>query len=130
MDTSVFLAQLIGPVLVLVSIAMLLRPQSVSDMMQTLAAGQGQVWVFVLGIFALVAGLAMVVIHNVWDGTWRVIITLIGWMILLKGAVRLLAPDWALRTSSIMVSNKKLMQAFIFLLLLIGLYLSYRGFIV
>lgn len=131
MDTSIFLAKLIGPVLMAVSIAMLLRPQNMSAIMQqTLSAEQGQAWIFFLGILAMLGGLAIIITHSVWDSTWRVIITLFGWGLFVKGTIRLFTPDWAFKTASMIVSNKMLMKGIIIFLLIIGFYLSYRGFIV
>lgn len=127
METSLFLAQIIGPSLVLVSLAWFWRPQSVSDMIVFIDANRA--WIFFMGIIATVLGLAMVLVHNIWDGSWRTIITLFGWGILLKGIVRLFAPDWALVAAKALVSNKlwtKILLAFLFIM---GLYLSYRGFL-
>jgi|CXWL01.1.fsa_nt_gi hypothetical protein len=128
MDTSIFLAQLLGPVLLTVSVAMLARPKAMSDMMKTFTTAQGQVWVFLLGLLAMIAGLSIVLVHNVWDGTWRVILTLFGWGLVIKGAIRLFFPEWALKTAGAVASNKALMKVCTFLLFVIGLYLSYRGF--
>ena len=34
----------------------------------------------ILGMFALLAGLAIVNTHNLWVSDWRVIITILGWL--------------------------------------------------
>lgn len=41
------------------------------------------------GYIALVLGLATVLLHNIWVADWRVVITVFGWLSLLKGVVRL-----------------------------------------
>ena len=38
------------------------------------------------------AGLAIVLTHNVWVADWPVIITLLGWLAVISGAVRIFAP--------------------------------------
>jgi hypothetical protein len=42
------------------------------------------------GILLFVAGLAIVRAHNVWAGGWPVLVTAIGWLILLGGLARML----------------------------------------
>ena len=39
------------------------------------------------------AGLAIVLTHNVWVADWRVLITILGWLAAIGGAVRILAPQ-------------------------------------
>jgi hypothetical protein len=44
------------------------------------------------GILILVAGVAIVNAHNVWEGDWRVIITILGWLAIIRGVVSLIFP--------------------------------------
>ena len=45
-------------------------------------------------IFSLASGVAMIVCHNAWSGgPLPVIVTLLGWLIFLKGLVLLLLPS-------------------------------------
>jgi hypothetical protein len=49
--------------------------------------------IFVLGAITLVAGLAMVLTHNIWSGSALVVIvTLVGWVTLLKSLLLLFLP--------------------------------------
>jgi hypothetical protein len=47
----------------------------------------------ILGMFALLAGLAIVNTHNLWVSDWRVIITILGWLAIVRGALSLLFPN-------------------------------------
>lgn len=52
------------------------------------------------GLYALVAGLAVVFTHNIWAADARVIVTVIGWVALVSGVLFLMAPEsygWILR---------------------------------
>ena len=51
--------------------------------------------IFVSGILLLVAGLAIVRVHNVWSGGWRVVVTVLGWLAVISGILRMLLPFWA-----------------------------------
>ena len=115
-----------GPVLVVASMALFLRPQLPSDFLR--AAKESRAILFVTGIIALAVGLAIVLVHNVWDGTWRTTITVIGWIIIIKGCVRLLAPEWTLKTAQKGVTNKALVRVVTGTLFIVGLCLAYHGF--
>lgn len=45
-----------------------------------------------MGLMTLVIGIAMIVGHNIWDGSWRVVITVIDYLSLVKGFVILIWP--------------------------------------
>ena len=58
--------------------------------------GQGRCAVFVEGLLTLNFGALVVAFHNVWVGL-PVVLTLIGWAMVLKGTVRLVLPQLGLR---------------------------------
>ncbi len=45
---------------------------------------------------ATVTGLLLISVHNVWVQDWPVIITLVGWILFLKGSWFMLFPDKAI----------------------------------
>jgi hypothetical protein len=48
--------------------------------------------IFLTGALALVAGLAIVNAHNLWVPDWRVIVTVLGWLLIVRGVLNLLFP--------------------------------------
>lgn len=48
--------------------------------------------VYLNGTLLFVAGLAIVCTHNRWVRSWPVLVTLVGWCILLLGLARMVAP--------------------------------------
>jgi hypothetical protein len=48
---------------------------------------------YLSGFLLMAAGLAIVLTHNVWVLNWPVIITVLGWLMAIKGAIRILIPD-------------------------------------
>lgn len=126
MSNSEFLAGLIGPVLVVIAITMLTNRRALTAM-----AGQmpdNLAVVFLAGLLLLVAGLAIVRIHNVWSGGWPVIITVIGWLAIAGGLVRMLIPDQSAAMAEQLAENRPLMSASGLVLLALGLYLSLLGY--
>ncbi len=49
--------------------------------------------IFLAGVILMVAGLAMIQVHNLWVADWRVLITIFAWLTLLGGLVRILFSD-------------------------------------
>lgn len=45
-----------------------------------------------LALFLLVFGLTTVATHNVWEPAWRIVITIFGWLLAIKGAAFLIFP--------------------------------------
>jgi len=126
MQTSVYLARLLGPVLVLAGLAMILDPQGY------VAAATGIVNSPALLLFAaflgVLGGTAIVLAHNVWAADWRVIITLLGWISIVDSASWILIPRQAaaLWTPVLQAENFGLIAGAITLLL--GAVLGYFGY--
>lgn len=81
--------------LLVIGLSHLAQPRAWVDFYQALAA-QGTAGVFLEGFLCLSFGAIIVGFHNVWHGP-ALLLTLIGWAQILKGAVRFLAPQVALR---------------------------------
>src|SRR2546421_12784000 len=89
MSTYVFIARLIGPVMLVVGLAVFASPRGLRDMAEEFLASRALM--FLSGLLLMPAGLAIVLTHNVWTADWRVLITLLGWLIAIGGA----AAVWA-----------------------------------
>lgn len=88
MQTSVFIAQLIGPVMLVAAIGLLINREGYRAMALTFL--ESPPLIYISGVLAMTAGLAIVLNHNVWTADWRVIITVFGWMAAIGGAIRIL----------------------------------------
>jgi hypothetical protein len=90
---SIYLAKLIGPVMLAMGLALAFNAATFRAMANEFLASHALV--FISGFLTLVAGVAIVLAHNVWTADWRVLITIIGWLAVITGAIRLIAPDRA-----------------------------------
>jgi len=61
-----------------------------------LVRGQGKAGAFVDGFLNLPLGAVIVGFHNVWSGI-PVVLTLVGWGLVIKGSIRFCAPQFGLR---------------------------------
>lgn len=127
MDISIYLARVFGIYLVVASVAMLINKKHLSKILQDFSNSIGLV-VF-SGFTHLFLGLLVVVAHNVWAPDFRGLVTLMGWVGIVKGGLRLLAPTKISRFGEEFAGGKKLVVWGI-VWLAVGIYLLYSGFVV
>ena len=70
----------------------------------------------------------MVRVHNVWVADWRIIITLAGWFSVFGGIVRMLMPEQSAAVAMPVVGNRAGTMTSGALFLLLGVYLSLKGY--
>lgn len=126
MDVSILLARIFGLVYVTVGLGILLNrtyyQKLFNDWWQNYAA------LYLGGFMALVAGLVIVTYHNIWVASWVVLVTVIGWLALIKGILLLVFPSAMLRFTQMLVSKPRFLPIEGIVALVIGLFLSYHGF--
>jgi len=95
MLTSVYLARLIGPVMLAAGIGALVNAATfrviIGEFLKSPAL------MYLSGLIIMPAGLAIVLAHRVVAPDWRLLITLIGWLMLVGGAIRIALPDTVIR---------------------------------
>lgn len=127
METSIFLAKVIGLVSVISMLAVLVRYEEYLALEEE--AVKNPVLVYLSGFTFLVLGVLLIVSHSVWTSDWRVVITIMGWLVFLKGVGRIFFPDAVRRLISKRRDNHKFIIGEI-VVLLVGIYLIYYGFFV
>lgn len=126
MDTSIFLAQVLGLFGALSTCAIIVRYDTYLKMEEQ--AAQNPAITYLSGFFILLVGILVTVSHQVWTPDWRVIITIIGWLILIKGLLRLLFLDKVEKLIEKKQTDPRFLLSEI-VTFLISLYLMYQGFI-
>jgi hypothetical protein len=91
METSILLAQFWGWLLVIACTIYLFKREPLWEELHRLAEDRG--FTLLSGWIALILGLVTVLLHNAWIADWRVVITIFGWLSLVKGIVRLGFPS-------------------------------------
>ncbi len=127
MQTSVFLARLIGPVMLAVGLAVFFNQRAFRDMAEEFLASPALL--FLSGLLIMPMGLAIVLTHSVWTADWRVLITLFGWLNTIGGAVRLLAPVWVMRTGLAMLRRPYFVPLAAAIWVVLGLLFCLFGFL-
>jgi uncharacterized membrane protein len=108
------LAALIGPALMAITASETLN-------FHILAAIAAPV-VYLDGVVAFVAGLAVIRAHNQWSRRWPVAVTLAGWLLAVLGLYRMFAPEAQAAAPD---RAKLTVTALVFLL---GCFLTYKGY--
>jgi hypothetical protein len=90
MQTSLFIARLAGPVMLAIALALFLDRNGFRAMAEEFL--QSRALLYLSGILTMAAGIAIVLTHNVWVANWRVVVTLLGWLMAVGGAIRIVLP--------------------------------------
>ncbi|PSH70872.1 hypothetical protein CU102_02160 [Phyllobacterium brassicacearum] len=126
MDRSLFLARLLGPTFVAVAFGMLINLGMYESM---IAEGLHPGVLFYLsGLLSLLAGLAIVNLHNRWQMDWRVIITVLGWLMTIGGIFRIVLPQIAIGVGSTIYSGRTSTVVVALITGTLGAFLSFRGY--
>jgi hypothetical protein len=103
MSNSVFIARLIGPVMLVIGLAVFANQRAFRELAEEFLASRALT--FLSGLIIMPAGLAIVLTHNIWAADGRVMITLFGWANLIGGAIRLAAPAYVMQTGRAMLKR-------------------------
>jgi len=127
LETSILIAKLMGPVMLVTGLALWVNAERFRAMGREFLASDALI--FVAGLLALSLGVTLVVVHNVWVASWPVIITLIGWVSLIAGIVRLIFPGQLRKMASGLVERKEVSLAGGAIYVVLGALLTYFGFL-
>ena len=126
METSILIAKLMGPVIMVMAIALLRDADGMRKMGREFI--NNRPLVFVAGVFTLLGGLAVVIHHNIWVANWPVLITIVGWAMVFGGIVRVALPELVKCWGEKMIGPKQGIMIVGLVWLLLGLCLSFAGF--
>lgn len=127
MELSIYLAKIFGLFMAGMGLAILINLKSFMDMVEDFM--KNTALKYLAGIFLVFIGGAVVFSHNVWTGGWPVLVTFIGWAVMLKGLMFLIFP----KVMKVMAKNVLNMKMLVFggvTVLVVGIYLLYTAFTV
>jgi hypothetical protein len=126
MENSIFLAQLMGIFSLAMGFSMLAKRKMLISIFYELS--DSRALSYILGTLIFLLGLLVILNHNVWELSPRIIITIVGWGILIEGGSYLFISKETLRKYLAFLDNRKVYYIIAAGYLILGTYLSYFGF--
>ncbi len=127
METSIILAKILGPYCLIVALGGLLNlkvyQRVISEFMTNAAL------VYLGGILALLFGLLVLRFHHIWTLDWRIIITIIGWMGIIKGICLILFPGSLAQVAKWYQKSPVFLASHLILALVLGIILTVVGYL-
>jgi len=126
METSVFIAKVIAVIYLSFGFGMLFSGNYYKKIISKLIDDSS--YMFLGGFMAIVFGMLIVEYHNIWIKDWTVLVTIIGWMALVKGIILLAFPQF-FDIFKPMLKSENLNKFMLPLVLILGLVFGYFGFV-
>ena len=125
MEISILLAKFWGILLVIFGLLFLVRKKALDDLFELT---KDRTFVIISGYLALILGLVTVILHNIWVADWRVVITIFGWISLIKGIVRLGFPEGLPKWVRVLKNKPVLIKVLLVIITLLGAWLIRKAF--
>ena len=123
MDTSLFLAKFWGWYLLIFFFVLSFNPRRIQQIFEDL---KDQKFLIFAAFAAIIIGLLNILFHNIWELSWKFIITILGWTSLFIGLGLFVFPEPT--TRKLAVLNLKFVQTIYVLLFLLGIFLLNMGY--
>jgi hypothetical protein len=120
-------ARVLGPFLIIVDVTAVVRTPDMKAVVSEFAASS--LWSWVAGAFVLLGGLIVIALHQYWRGTAAIIVSLLGWLVALRGLLLLAFPTTFVSLANNMIKAQAWWQATCIVFAAVGLYLTYVGWI-
>jgi hypothetical protein len=125
METSVLIARILAVVYLAAAFGAFFNPDSYRKIAEDVY--KNAALTYLMGFIAVVVGSLIVHFHNSWTRDWTVLITIVGWLALLKGITLIALPHIGKRMTEGLATRKGL-KVFPYVALLLGLAFGYLGF--
>lgn len=122
-NISIFLAKFWGWYLIIFFLILSLNPKRI---LQTVSDLKDQKFTILISFIAIIIGLLNILVHNIWESDYRLIITLIGYVSICIGLSLFIIPKRTIIWINYI--NVKFVQLIYVLLFLIGLFLLNRAY--
>jgi len=124
MELSNYLAALWGISIIVIALALFVKEKNIKRLFAKI---ENEESLFMWGFVTFIIGISMVLAHNVWIQGWQVIITIFGWLALIKGFFFLFLPELTKKWTKKM-ENQQWLPIALVVAVFVGLVLTYLGF--
>jgi len=126
MEPAGFIARLTGPLLVVIGVGVLLNEANYAAIITE--AAHSPTLIYLSGLLTLPLGLAILNVYRAWTADWRVIVTILGWLLAIGGVIRIVLPQFTATLATTLYSTSAGLTVFAVVVLVLGGYLSFDGY--
>lgn len=124
---TIYLGRLLGLFTLITSLWLLVERQNTLATIPALLGNRPAMVIF--AIIALAGGLAIVLAHNIWSGgALPILVTLIGWIMLIRGVLFLFLPPEATLAILAAMQLQRFFYIYFAIPFVLGIYLTYLAF--
>ncbi len=120
-------SRVLGPFLVIADVTAIARASDMQSLVAQFEANS--LWTWVAGSFVLIFGLITVAGHQYWRGAAAIIVSLLGWLITLRGLLLLSFPQAFASVARDVIGAQGWWVVLCAVFALVGLYLTYVGWV-
>ena len=84
--------------------------------------------IYISGVLTLPLGLAILNVYRAWTADWRVFVTVLAWLLVIGGAIRIVLPQLPATLATTLYSTSTGLTVFAVVMLVLGGYLSFEGY--
>lgn len=125
MILSNYLAEIWGISIVVICFSLLIKPERIKKIFTEI---ENEASAFLWGFISFVIGITMILSHNIWVKDWQVIITLFGWISVIKGLSLLFLPNFLIKFTKKIEEKSSYIPFFLIIGVFVGLIITYFGF--
>ncbi len=125
MQLSFLLAKIIGLIFIIISTSLLINKKNQTLLFDLYKNPKA---ILITGFFEIFIGIFLIIQHNIWELSFRLIITFIGWILLIRGIGRVFSPKLTINTIKKYQKKPLLMNIMLLFIFIVGVYLVYMGF--
>ena len=126
MNISITLAQILGPLFLIVGLGVLMNLGLYQKMIKDYIKSSGLIYLG--GFMSLIFGILIVHFHNIWILGWPVLITIFGWLGVLKGMGFIMFPKSMCKLSENAIKGKASLIVRLLIVLALSVFLIWVGY--
>ncbi len=125
-EQTILLAQFLGVASLVIGLSMLVRQKMVMKIFDDVFTNRALA--YLLGLVEFAGGLLLVLYHNIWSPALAAVITVLGWLLLIEGALYLFVTKRFLKELVGVLHKRGVFALMVAAYLLLGAYLTYASF--
>lgn len=126
MEATLFLSKLIGLSMFIIGLGLIFKWRDFREMIIELISNKGIFYLLV--IIELIAGIALILSHNIWDSLLESLVSLIGWMMAAEATLYMFMSHKKIEGFIEYFNEKSFYKIGSAIYIILGIYFIYNGF--